>query len=132
MAVFVDTGAWFAYFVRRDPDHAAAIAWMRQNHQPLVTTDYILDELLTLLKMRENHSVAVAAGDALLLQRVARIEQITADDIARAWEAFRQYHDKDWSFTDCTSKVVIERLGITAAFAFDSHFEQFGTVVRVP
>jgi predicted nucleic acid-binding protein len=132
MAVFVDTGAWFAYFVRRDPDHAAAVAWMRQNRQPLVTTDYVLDELLTLLKLRENHGVAVAAGEALLLQRVARIEQITIDDIARAWEVFRQYHDKDWSFTDCTSKVVIERLGITLAFAFDSHFEQFGTVVRVP
>jgi predicted nucleic acid-binding protein len=132
MAVFVDTGAWFAYFVRRDPDHATAVAWMRQNRQPLVTTDYVLDELLTLLKLRENHSVAVAAGEALLLQRVARTEHITVEDITRTWQVFRHYHDKDWSFTDCTSKVVMERLGITVAFAFDSHFEQFGTVVRVP
>jgi predicted nucleic acid-binding protein len=54
MAVFVDTGAWFAYLVRRDPDHRAATRWMRRNRQPLVTTDYILDELLTLLKVREN------------------------------------------------------------------------------
>src|SRR5215510_983109 len=130
MAVFVDTGAWFAYFVLRDPDHAAAVAWMRQNRQPLVTTDYVLDELLTLLKLRENHNVAVAAGEALLLQGVARTERITTDDIARSWEVFRQYHDKDWSFTDCTSKVVIERLGITVAFAFDNHFEQFGTIIR--
>ena len=28
MAIFVDTGAWFAYFVRRDPDHPAAVEWM--------------------------------------------------------------------------------------------------------
>jgi len=132
MAVFVDTGAWFAYFVRRDPDHAAAVTWVQQNRQLLVTTDYVLDELLTLLKLREYHGVAVAAGEALLLQRVARTEHVTADDIARAWEVFRQYHDKDWSFTDCTSKVIMERLRITLAFAFDSHFEQFGTVVRVP
>lgn len=33
MAIFVDTGAWFAYFVRRDPDHTAAMEWMRQNRQ---------------------------------------------------------------------------------------------------
>jgi uncharacterized protein len=85
MAVFVDTGAWFAYFVRRDPDHRAATAWMRQNRQPLVTTDYILDELLTLLKMRENYRVAVAAGEALWQQRVARIEHVTLEDIARTW-----------------------------------------------
>jgi uncharacterized protein len=64
MAVFVDTGAWFAYFVRRDPDHADAVTWMRDNRQPLVTTDYVLDELLTLLKQRESYHVAVAAGDA--------------------------------------------------------------------
>jgi hypothetical protein len=132
MAVFVDTGAWFAYFVRRDPDHRAATTWMRQNRQPLVTTDYILDELLTLLKMRESHRVAVAAGEALWQQRVARIEHVTLEDIVRTWEVFRQYHDKDWSFTDCTSKVILERLRITHAFAFDSHSEQFGTVIRVP
>ena len=132
MAVFVDTGAWFAYFVRRDADHQAARAWMRQNRQPLVTTDYILDELLTLLKIRENYHVATAAGEAVWQQRVAQIEYVTVEDITRTWEVFRQYDDKDWSFTDCTSKVIIERLRITHAFAFDGHFEQFGTVIRVP
>lgn len=132
MAVFVDSGGWFAHFVRRDPDHEAAVDWMQKNRQPLVTTDYVLDELLTLLKLRESHRVAVAAGEALWQQRVARVEHITVEDVARAWEVFRQYHDKGWSFTDCTSKVVIERLGIVQAFAFDIHFEQFGTVVRVP
>jgi predicted nucleic acid-binding protein len=30
------------------------------------------------------------------------------------------------------SKVVMERLSITHAFAFDVHFEQFGTVIWVP
>lgn len=132
MAVFVDTGAWFAYFVRRDPDHRAAIVWMQQNRQPLVTTDYVLDELLTLLKMRENYRIAVAAGEAIWQQRVTRIEYVTVEDIARTWDVFQQYHDKAWSFTDCTSKVIMERLRIAHAFAFDSHFEQFGTVIRVP
>jgi predicted nucleic acid-binding protein len=66
MPVFVDTGGWFAYFVRRDPNHEAGVNWMRQNRQPLVTTDYVLDELFTLLKLRESHSVAAAAGVALL------------------------------------------------------------------
>ena len=132
MAVFVDTGAWFAYFVRRDPDHAAAIEWTRKNRQPLFTTDYVIDELLTLLKLRESHRVAAAAGEALLQQNIARIERISDDDFQKAWNVFRQYHDKGWSFTDCTSKVIMERFGITHAFAFDTHFEEFGTIVRVP
>jgi len=132
MAVFVDTGAWFAYFVRRDPDHAAATEWMQQNHRLLVTTDYVLDELLTLLKLRESHRVAAAAGTVLLSDQVASLERISLEDIAAAWDVFREFDDKDWSFTDCTSKVVMERLGIPEAFSFDHHFDQFGTVTRVP
>ena len=132
MPVFVDTGAWFAYFVRRDPDHQAALQWLKANRLPLLTTDFVLDELLTLLKLRESYSLAVAAGDTLLHKRVAGIERVSEEDFVRAWEVFQQYQDKEWSFTDCTSKVVIERLGITHAFAFDTHFEQFGMVVRVP
>lgn len=132
MPVFVDTGGWFAYFVRRDPDHAAAVNWMRQNRQPLVTTDYVLDELFTLLKMRESHRVAAAAGTVLLDLSVTRLERIGESDFRGAWEAFQQYSDKGWSFTDCTSRVVMQRLGVTHAFAFDRHFEEFGTVIRVP
>jgi len=94
MPVFVDTGGWFAYFVRRDPDHTAAIDWVRQNRQPLVTTDYVLDELLTLLKLRESHRVAAAAGVALLERQAARLERIGEADFRGAWEVFQQYRDK--------------------------------------
>ena len=50
--IFVDTGAWFAAFVPNDPDHAQASHWIRNNVEGLITTDYILDELLTLLRVR--------------------------------------------------------------------------------
>jgi uncharacterized protein len=43
--IFVDTGAWFAAFVPNDADHVAADRWLSSNSEPLVTTDYILDEL---------------------------------------------------------------------------------------
>jgi predicted nucleic acid-binding protein len=76
------------------------------------------------LKLRESYSVAVAAGDALLHKGGARIERVNEGNFIRVWEVFQQYRDKEWSFTDCTSKVVMARLSITYAFAFDSHFEQ--------
>ncbi len=50
--IFVDTGAWYAFCVPRDADHQAARRWLTGNREPLVTTDYILDELLALLKHR--------------------------------------------------------------------------------
>jgi hypothetical protein len=91
MVVFVDTGAWFAYFVRRDPDHPAALEWMKRNRQPLITTDFVLDELLTLLKVRESHRVPIAAGELFWSQQIARLERIGHDDLTQAWETFRKY-----------------------------------------
>jgi predicted nucleic acid-binding protein len=69
-----------------------------------------------------------------LLERceLAVLHTLDASDKREAWEVFRRFHDKEWSFTDCTSKVLIERLGITTAFTFDHHFKQFGTVAVVP
>ena len=40
----------------------------------------------------------------------------------RAREVFERFTDKEWSFTDCVSYAVIERLAIKKAFAFDDHF----------
>ena len=132
MSVFVDAGAWFAYFVRRDSDHHSARSWISTNESPLVTSDYILDELFTLLKIRESHVVAVAAGKVLIEERICQIIKITPEDFTRAWAIFVQFSDKGWSFTDCTSKVIMERLNISTAFSFDGHFEQFGSVIRLP
>jgi predicted nucleic acid-binding protein len=130
--IFVDTGAWFASFVPNDPDHRAADVWLSQNTTPLVTTDYVLDELLTLLKRRGEFQRAVRIGEQILCGRIARLELVTAADLETAWEVFRQYDDKAWSFTDCTSRTVIQRLSIATAFAFDEHFRQFGNVAVVP
>lgn len=130
--IFVDTGAWYALFVPTDPDSAAAAAWLANNSQPLITTDYVLDELLTVLRRRKELQRAVAVGERLLSGAVARIEHVTPDDVKAAWEVFRTFHDKEWSFTDCVSLVVMQRLGVSSAFAFDHHFRQFGTVAVVP
>jgi uncharacterized protein len=125
-AVFVDTGAWFAAFVPTDRDHARADRWLRQNDRPLVTTDYVLDELLTLLLVRGERERALRVGAALLDGSLADLHWMTREDIQQAWEIFRQFSDKGWSFTDCSSRVVMTNLGITNAFAFDEHFRQFG------
>jgi predicted nucleic acid-binding protein len=130
--IFVDTGAWFASSVPWDPDHASAARWLAQNTEPLLTTDYIVDETLTLLRARGERLRALRSADDFFLGRFASIYFLMQDDIRDAWYLFVRYADKDWSFTDCTSKIVIERCQITTAFAFDHHFHQFGTVRVVP
>jgi hypothetical protein len=130
--IFVDTGAWYASAVPDDDNHPAARTWLDSNTQPLLTTDYVIDETLTLLKVRGYPSLAIELGETLFAGELADIVLITEDDIQQAWQTFRRFRDKEWSFTDCTSKVVMERLSLTRAFAFDDHFRQFGSVIIVP
>jgi predicted nucleic acid-binding protein len=130
--IFVDTGAWFAAAVPSDPEHAAASRWLAGNAETLLTTDYVVDETLTLLRARGEGTRALLLGEAFFGARLAEVYRLSEADIASAWEVFRRFDDKGWSFTDCTSKVVSERHNVRQAFAFDQHFRQFGTVQVVP
>ena len=130
--IFVDTGAWFAACVPGDADHQVARRWLTSNREPLVTTDYILDELLTLLKCRGEFRRAEQVGQPILDSVAAQLEWVTPVDVHAAWLMFCRFRDKGWSFTDCTSRAVMERLSINTAFTFDEHFRQFGNVTLVP
>lgn len=130
--IFVDTGAWYASLVPTDPDHARAVQWLVENDSPLLTTDYVIDETLTLLRVRGERRRALLLGSRFFTHALAKIHKITDADLTLAWRTFEQFDDKHWSFTDCTSKVVMERLSIKVAFAFDHHFHQFGTIQVVP
>ncbi len=130
--VFVDTGAWFALHVPSDPNHRRAVEWLRSNRQSLVTTDYVVDETLTLLCMRRESRRAIEVGRLLLESGLIRNHHVSQDDFRRAWDLFQRNHAAGWSFTDCASKVVLDQLAIRTAFAFDDHFRQFGTVEVVP
>ncbi|MBI5739622.1 MAG: hypothetical protein HZA16_02775 [Nitrospirae bacterium] len=48
---------------------------------------------------------------------------IEDDFEAKAWDIFLKYKDKDFSYTDCTSFALMEKLRIDTAFSFDSHFK---------
>jgi predicted nucleic acid-binding protein len=130
--IFVDTGAWFALFVPGSVGHDPARAWMSGNHDALLTTDYVIDETLTLLRARRQPEAALAAGRAFFETRAVQIHYVSNIDVYNAWEVFSRFADKDWSFTDCTSKVVIEKFGISKAFTFDHHFRQFGSLEILP
>ncbi len=108
--IVVDTGAWYANFIPIDSDHTAATAWLDANREPLLTTDYIIDETLTLLRARGQGRKALEAVVEFFSGELAEVHYLTADEIAAAANVFRRFADKEWSFTDCTSKVVMESL----------------------
>lgn len=130
---FIDTSAWIALFDASDSNHAAAAAhWaeLQKTKTPLYTTDYILDESLTLARRRAGHAIAVQLGTALLTSQVLNLIEITTDIRDEAWTLFQKYSDKELSFTDCTSFVVMKQHGLYLAFTFDDDFTQVGFVRR--
>lgn len=130
--IFVDTGGWFASIVPTDKNHEKARNWFLQNREPLITTNYIVDETLTLFKARGEYKRALQIGEQFFNGSLSSVYDLNGEDIAETWQVFKQFSDKEWSFTDCSSKVVMEKLGITHAFAFNGHFKQFGTIIVVP
>lgn len=132
MSVFVDTGPWYASVVPADPRHGDTLAWLRKNDAPLVTTDYVIDETLTLLRSRGESARATALGRRLLDLAGIALHFVNEREFRTAWELFRDNPDRHWSFTDCTSKVVIDALHIKRALTFDRHFAEFGTLELCP
>jgi len=130
--IFVDTSAWYAALIQEDPAHDLCRELLAQAAGRLLTTDYIVDELLTLLTVRGHRDVAKRLGSRMWKSELTDLHWITPEDIDSAWEVFTSFDDKSWSFTDCTSHAVMRQLGIVEAFALDEHFRQFGFAAVSP
>ena len=137
-AVLIDTSAWDALEDKSDSHHDAAVRYrtvLGQERMPLYTTNFILDECYTLLLLNVGYARTVAFKrtiDRMQAGGILTVIPISEELEKIAWEVFEQFNqDKTWSFTDCTTKVVMDSLGIQQVFAFDHHFEQMG-FIRLP
>ena len=135
--IFIDTWAWVALANENDAWHEVAEIL----NQDLViagylyvTTNFVLDESYTLIQARVHKQAAIDFGEEIRVSKetgVLKIIHISEEIEEEAWRIFKTYKDKDFSFTDCTSFVVMQQLGINEAFTDDVHFSQFG-FIRLP
>ncbi len=127
--LFVDTSGWVASANRADLRHADMIRarddWMSQGGM-MVTTDYVVDEALTHMRTRFGLSVAEAWWEEIEFSERVRLEWVGSDRAAKAREMFFRHRDKEYSFTDCTSFVVMKELKLNQTLTTDKHFTQAG------
>jgi predicted nucleic acid-binding protein len=134
--IFVDTSAWDAIADSGDPKHDVALLFRDEiaGQCKLVVTNYILDELYTLLLVNVGYQRAVdfkAKLDILVEEGVLEVIWVSEGIASEAWAVFERFNvDKRWSFTDCISYVVMKRCGIIEVFAFDDDFAQMGFVCQ--
>jgi uncharacterized protein len=112
-----------------DPDHGrccAARDVALEAGQFLVTTDFVVDETLTLTRFRLGLDAAESWYQQIDRSSRLRWERVDGDRFEKARHLFFRYRDKDFSFTDCTSFAVMRELRLTQALTTDSHFRQMG------
>jgi uncharacterized protein len=127
--LFVDTAGWVACADAADPAHKRATAardrWLHEGGA-LVTTDYVVDETLTLLRLRLGLAAAEAWWRQVDGSSRLRWEFISLGRADKARGLFFRYTDKEFSFTDCTSFVVMREMKLREALTTDHHFTQAG------
>jgi predicted nucleic acid-binding protein len=128
--IFVDTSAWYAVEVEDDVNHEAACKFLSRiasgKHGISITTDYILDETLTLLRSRRDLASASAFIDKISKSKSLCVFWINEDLFEKALDIFRKSDRKSWSFTDCASFALMRELSVSEAFSFDNHFREAG------
>ena len=127
--LFTDTAGWMACADAADTAHAQATlardACLAEGGV-LVTTDYVMDETLTLIRMRLGLTAAATWWQQLDASTRVRWEWVGMARVEKARDMFFRFRDKDYSFTDCTSFVVMKELKLKQALTTDRHFAQMG------
>lgn len=124
--ILVDTSAFYALADSADPAHAASREFLESNQVPLVTTNYVFAETLSLLTKRLGKDAAVRFGTGLRASEMIRLFRLPRDYDEDSWKEFLRFRDKGFDFIDSTCFVVMQRLGMETAFSFDRHFVQRG------
>jgi predicted nucleic acid-binding protein len=128
-AVFVDTGAWIALALTKDPCHSRAVeAWteLLQSGARLHTSVSIILETFTFLDRQTTREVAIAWRVRLDALPRLRVWPVAARDLHEAWGYFERTDLHKLSAVDAVSFVLMRRAKIRYAFAFDHHFATAG------
>ncbi len=127
--VFMDTSGFFALLVKRDDRHRRASDFMRKAAEVgrrFVTTDYIVDETATLLLARGLGRLVTPFFESVFGSRACAVAWMDAERFERARALMLKRLDRLWSFTDCTSFVVMKELRLREALTKDTHFAGAG------
>ena len=110
--LFVDTAGWMAAADAKDPLHSKCRAvrddWLEAGGT-LIVTNYVVDETLTLIRMRLGLEAAESWWSQVSESPRCRVEWITPNREFDALHWFFTWKDQTFSFTDCTSLTVSQK-----------------------
>jgi predicted nucleic acid-binding protein len=127
--IFIDTGPFLAKRLSRDPYSKEAFAgWERleKSNQRIATSNFILEELSTLLARRAGCAFSVHAIREIYNSPRLMILRPDLQDEISALGIMEKIGDPAISFTDYLSFAIMRKRHIRQAFTFDRHFAKAG------
>lgn len=130
MKVFIDTSAFIAYFVKQEKFHDEVVQkykFYRQQKARLITSDYILDELLTWLNAKQDKQILEKLIYSLQKMReIGEMRVLSIDGVIfkNAEKALLKFSEHKISFTDATTYVLYKDFAIDEIFTLDSDFKK--------
>lgn len=131
--IFVDTSGWGNLVDTLQGFHTetkAIYLRAKQTNSRLVTTNYVVAELVALLSspIRIPRDKSIRFIESIKNSSLVDIVHITEDLDAKSWDLLKNRADKTWSLVDCSSFVVMRENDISESLTADHHFEQAGFV----
>jgi predicted nucleic acid-binding protein len=128
--IFGDTSYFVALQLPRDPLHPIALRVASQlpTEIRIVTSDLVLTEFLAHFSKGDSLTRRQAVKTWRELHGDPNMNVVLAlpELLEKSAHLYEQASDKHWSFTDCSSFVIMRERKIREALTFDHHFEQAG------
>jgi uncharacterized protein len=128
-AVFVDSGAWIALALTRDPLHVQAREqWelLKGAGAKLHTSVPVVIETFTFLDRNANRDVALAWREQIYRPGTVTLLPCEIADLQQSWDYFQCADLHRLSAVDATSFAIMKRARIRIAYTFDHHFAAVG------
>jgi uncharacterized protein len=130
LKLFIDTWGWLVLADRKDPLHQSASECYRERAKvagQVLTSNFVLDETITLLFLRRPFDEAWRFISAILHSPYVTIESVTEARFRQAFALRKSFEDKPKiSFTDLTSMVIMKEMKMSDVLTADQHFVRVG------
>jgi predicted nucleic acid-binding protein len=129
--IILDSSFIVSFAVETDTNHLQAVKIMddieKGKYGQLYITDYIFDETVTVIFIKTKKlAKAVNVGNAL--KKSVEIIDVDKNSFENAWNEFKRQKRTDFSFTDCTTIVVMRANEIKNIATFDEDFKKIGEI----
>lgn len=120
--IFVDSNVFIALSNEKDTLHHQSLrvaTKLEEANVPLVISNLIFSEVVTILSQRVTKTVSIRAGKKILESPTVKMIFIDEYLHSPSWQIFQEISRKDMSFVDCSILAVMRAEGIQKLLTFD-------------